>query len=329
MRRQLALLVVLAALGPMSAGAAEPLDLDLSRLGAPTGSVWSALLQAQGLSTSNASQLAADSRVRFARLTSDLALAVSSSLLQPASTTGASGFHVDLEGSYTGVSADLAGAQVPGTAYPANAWPTHGPAPHELFIPSVHVRKAFPFSLELGGRLEYLSQSSYYAAQLEGKWALMEGFWVLPDVAVRASYTMLLGQRDLNLSTTEFDLVVSRRIGVNAVSSVTPYLAARFALLSASTSSMAFFPDFNAANNPVPRTPDVVQSTSAAFPTLNALLYRTTAGVRLTAYAVSMAAEVTFYTGGKGGKSGAADNEYPSYSVPASVGGAVKFGFEF
>src|SRR5829696_9089404 len=78
---------------------AEPLDLDLSRLGAPDPQVWTTMY---GGITSippgfAADQLAKDSRARFATLTSNLALALSSAVLQPASTTGHTGFAVDLE----------------------------------------------------------------------------------------------------------------------------------------------------------------------------------------------------------------------------------------
>lgn len=327
MRRSLATLAAVFAVTVLTAGdagAAEPLDLDLTRLGAPTAAVWQAVLP--GLSAGDAATLAGDARVRFARLSSDLALAFSAPLAQPGSTTGYSGFAFGLEATYAQVHHGVVGAAVAGPGGPipaADYWVTREMKPNELFIPSLHVRKAFPLSFELGGRFMYLSQSSYYGAQIEGKWALLEGFTLLPDVAVRGAYTIVLGQRDLRLHTTEFDAVVSKRFGVNAVSSLTPYLAGRFTMMGASTDVMAFQPESTTGQPPGPN-PDPL-ATSAAFPSVSGLFYRTTAGVRLTSFATFLDAEVTYYGGGKfGAKDGA-----PAYWVPTSVTGSFKFGFEF
>ena len=323
MRRPLAVhaVVALAVLAATPARATEPLDIDLARLGAPSMGAWLAL--DPSLSPLQANALARDARARFGRLASDLALAFSSTLLQPASTTGHSAFHVDMEGAYAGVGGGLVGVTAYNGAYPRTYWQTSSLVPHELFIPSIHVRKAFPFSLELGGRLLYLSQSSYFGAQAEAKWALVEGFWVLPDVALRGAYTMMLGHQYLRLATTEFDVMVSKRFGVNAVTSLTPYAAARFTLLNASTPAMVF-PGAN-----VPSTPADLANATAAFPTLNAFFYRTTAGVRLTSFAVSLAAEATWFAGANAGKKGAGPTDYEEFGVPGSWSGAAKLGFEF
>lgn len=329
MRRSLGLLAAVIALAAAPAGAREPLDFDLTLLGPPTPEIWLAELGCgAGCSVQQAADaavMAGDARVRFARLATDLALAFTSTLAQPASTTGHTGFLFDLEGSYTGVSHRAVGgttASFPSATYGGarEYWPTRSLQPHDLFAPSVHVRKGFPFSVELGGRLTYLSQSSYFATQLEGKWALMEGYTSLPDVAVRLAWTRFIGQKDLDLGTTELDLMASYRFGVNAVVSLTPYLALRFTRVSASTKTLAFRDD------PASTDPAEVY---AAFPDVKAGLYRTTAGVRMTSFAVSMAAEVTYYGGGAFGEEAAGTGDYPKYFVPASLAGAFKFGFEF
>jgi hypothetical protein len=331
MRRSLAPLAAVIALAAAPAGAGEPLDFDLTRLGAPDASVWLAIPASAGTpSPAEAALLAGESRVRFARLATDLALAFTSSLLQPASTTGHSGFHFDLEGSYTGVNHGVLGATTyrptgaTADAFPREYWPTRSMKPHELFMPSFHVRKSLPFSVELGGRFTYLSQSSYFAAQLEGKWALLDGFYVLPDVALRFAYTKVLGQRDLDLATSELALMASKRFGVNAVVSLTPYLALRFTRLNASTKVLNFRPD-----EPTPATPAELVAASAAFPDVASTLFRTTLGVRMTSFAVSMAAEATYFAGSTQGKQSPGAADYPEYKVPASLAGAFKFGFEF
>src|SRR5512137_1624526 len=199
MRRPLALLAAVIALCAPTARAGEPLDLDLTRIGPPSATPW--MTADPTLSQAQADQLAADARARFASLSSELALALSSSLLQPAPTIGHSGFAFDFEVATTQVHKGVVGSAScctgstppsPG-AYPRDYWPTRTKTPTDLLVPSFHVRKALPWSIELGGRVLYLSQSSYFAAQFEAKVAVVEGYWNWPDVALMANYTKLLG----------------------------------------------------------------------------------------------------------------------------------------
>jgi hypothetical protein len=200
------------------------------------------------------------------------------------------------------------------------AWPTRS-TPGQLFLPSVHVRKALPFSFELGGRMIYLSQSSYYAAQGEAKWALNEGFANIPDFAVRAAYTRLFGQKDWNIGTTDLDVMVSKRWGLSGgVTSLTPYLVGRFTFVSASSGQIDFAPN----RSPPTTDPVDLRSTQASFPRYSATIYRTTLGVRFTAYAVSLGLEGTYFGGASPKSSG-----YDDVKVASSFSGAAKLGWEF
>ena len=333
MRRSWALAIAVLLLRAVPALAAEPLDLDLAKLGAPSPDVWKNL-GCYGTQTypctvppayaAGALQASLDARRRFALLSTEMALALSSAYLEPASTTGMSGFDVAAEASLAQVHVDKIGGSsgIPGDVA-ETYWPTHTMLPHELFVPSVHVRKALPFSFEVGGRIIYLSQSSYVAGQLEARWALNE-VGAIPDVAIRAARTQLFGQKDWSLGATEVDVIASKRFGVTGVISLTPYGAARFTFVDASTALMDFGP-YRPAGTP----PEEAGKTQAAFPRLNAMVYRTTLGVRLTSYAVSMSGEVTYGAGGTYGKDQPSDTEYPKYTLKSSLGGAFKFGFEF
>jgi hypothetical protein len=343
MRRALAPLAAIIVLSAAPAGAGEPLDVELTRLGPPTREVW---LAADGCLTpagdactpqqwADAEVMAGDARVRFGRLVTDLAMAFTSNLGQLASTTGYSGFQVDLEVSYTDVSREVIGtpgnASFPDAQYggPRDYWQTSGTPPSGLLVPSVHVRKGLPYGFELGGRFSYLAQSSYFAGQVEGKWAFVEGFKDYPDVALRVAWTKVLGPPELDLSTTELGLLASKRFGVSAVASLTPYLALRLTRLDASTRALAYGADYPATPPATPLPPDQALLSSGAFPTVSSTLYRTTAGLRFTTFAVSMAAELTYYGGGQQGEEAPAVGEYRRYSVPASFSGAFKFGFAF
>lgn len=332
MRRLLAPLAVAATLllRPGTV-AAEPLDLDLSRLGAPSEAVWTKLAEIHGVSGVDAALLASEAKTRFAILSSETALALSSAILMPASTTGYSGFDIGLEAAYVAVHPQTVGSTSFGSPplfEPRGPWQTRSLTPHELFLPSVHVRKALPFSFEVGGRMIYLSQSSYFGAQVEGKWALNEGFRVLPDLAVRVAHTQLFGQRDWNLGATDLDLMISKRFGVNRVTSLTPYLAARFTYVGASSETMDFGPA--RAGGTIAIEAEDMRSTQAAFPKLRAGFYRTTAGLRFTSHVVSLAGEVTYFGGAtRDGEANPAADEYPEFRLASSWGGALKAGWEF
>lgn len=321
MRRTLAFAI--AALLP-AAAIAEPLDLDLGQLGAPEASVWTAV----GNAPSNSIQLANDARSRFGMLASDLTLAVTSSLLTPGSTTGHSGFDMALEGAYAQTHAEVAGTAtgtVGGTTFgPRDYWPTRGMTPHELFVPGIRIRKALPFSFELGARFKYLSQSALYAGQIEGKWAFFEGDRVVPDFALRLAYTRVGGVRTLNIGATDVDFVVSKRFGILGVVSLTPYGALRFTYMRASSDPIEFFPQ---AGVPASSTPAQIEADrdarTAAFPTLSGTFFRPTLGVRMTTYALSLAAEITQYGGG----TFKTDNY--NFRLQPSLAGSFRFGFEF
>ncbi len=306
MRRALALISAVALTVKATPAIAEPLDLDLYRLGNP--------------SDANP-QLAADARQRFALLSSEMALALSSFLLQPPSTTGPSGFAVDFDLGYSPVHPTSIGGQT--------SWPTRGAQPSGLWMPSLHVRKGLPFSFEIGGRLVYLYESTMVAAQGEVKWALNEGFWSLPDLALRAAFTRLFGQTDWSLSTAELDVILGKSFPIGGVVSLTPYGALRLNWLDASTGPMNFSPP------PVPPSPPPSVSGVTAFPTLQMhdhAFVRWTLGLRFVTRAVSMATEGTYFAGKtfQGAAAGSlGPSDYPAFEVPSSLSVAFKLGLEF
>jgi hypothetical protein len=314
MRLAYALAAVLA-VAAASPARAEPLDIDLTRIGAPDPDVWTSL----GATAGTEGALARESRQRFAVLSTELALALSSAVLQPASTIGHSGFAVDLEIASVAVEGGAIGRATP-AGFTNRTWATRSADPGMLYLPSIHVRKGLPWSLELGGRMIYLAQSSYYAAQGEAKWALHEGFERWPDVAVRVAYTRLFGNTDWNLGTTDLDLMVSKRWGMRGVISLTPYLVGRLTHVAASSERMEFA---TRASGTTPGPGDLA-ATQASFPRFSTLLYRGTLGLRFTVYAVSLGLEGTYFAGAS-----PSDGDYDGAEIASSFGGAAKLGWEF
>src|SRR5690349_1328603 len=97
MRRLALLAAAVLAVAAAPSARAEPLDVDLSRLGAPDPAVWGSVYSGRGVAPGDVNALARGARQRFAILSTEMALALSSAILQPASTTGHSGFAMDLE----------------------------------------------------------------------------------------------------------------------------------------------------------------------------------------------------------------------------------------
>lgn len=317
--------VALALAAVPSAVRAEPLDLFLVRLGAPSADVWAALDARSGdnLSPDQELALASESKQRFAVLTIETALAFSSAVLQPASTTGIAGWDVGFEGSYVGVHPEAIG-----TDSPRGPWQTKGLVPHELFLTGLHVRKALPFSFELGGRFVYLSQSNYGAAQVEGKWAVVEGYRSLPDVAFRAAYTAVLGQREWDLGALDLGGMVSMRFGLNAVVSATPYVAFRWTRVKASSEVLDFDPT---PDDPAdPPTPAELRESQAAFPELTTSVFRYTLGSRFDVGTLALAVEGNYLPGKTvSGEAAPAANQYPDVELAASWGIAFRLGWAF
>jgi hypothetical protein len=327
MRRSLGLVALVLAARAAPA-LADPLDFDLERLGAPTTAVWDEIAKRHPALTIDSAALATSSRQRFALLSTQLGLALSSFVLAPASTTGQLGYEIDLETAYAPVSSKAVGVQLPELS--AGAFPVRSAPPSFLLLPAVHVRKSLPSSVELGGRAIYLNQSQLTAAQAEVKWAVNEAWWYLPDFAVRGALTHLFGQRDLDLTTADLDLMVGRRFGVGGVVNLTPYAAFRLTWVGASSDRIDFAP--SPVDFPDQRPPAQVVATQAAFPELKMsqhLFPRYTVGVRLVAAAVSIAAEGCYFAGKTFTGPAGDETRYPTFAVPSSFSASGKVGLEF
>ncbi len=150
----------------------------------------------------------------FKNLTRDLGQVFAPRFLNPAETLGEAGFAVNLMTSLSFIDNN------------ADYWKTavqdHNPS-SSLFTAHLQIRKGLPFSFELASDMSYLFASSMFGLGAQLKWALNEGFYYFPDIAVRGSVNTLLGSRDLNMVTTGWDISISKAFDVSGVMSLTPY----------------------------------------------------------------------------------------------------------
>ncbi|MEN9796805.1 MAG: hypothetical protein RL653_501 [Pseudomonadota bacterium] len=189
MLRLLAPLALLAA----ATAHAEPYDIRLAKLGAPSSTP-----------TANGD---------FAIFARTFSAALGSANLAPPTTLGHSGFAV----------APALSVVLLETDKPNFRLPTAEPVKGALLVPSLHLRKGLPASFEFGGRVAWVEQSRMVALTGELKWALNEGFTYLPDLGVRASATRLVNSRDFDLTSVGLDVALGKRFALGGVATLAPY----------------------------------------------------------------------------------------------------------
>jgi hypothetical protein len=225
----------------------------------------------------------ADAQARFRMLGNELGIALSGTTLQPANTLGMSGFDLGLEYDFVFVNG---GNQIGSQPY----WVTEGAAPNLLMVPTVHLRKGLPFSFDVGVKLAAVVNSATFAATLEVKWALLEGFKNLPDFSTRFYIGRAFGQQDLNLTTGGLDFSLGKQFGVAGLFALAPY--GGFCVQGAQSSTSTFWSDPVTTTsqsylaNP---TADVVAF--AQNDLIDNLYGRIYGGVQLTSSIVSIAVE--------------------------------------
>lgn len=175
----------------------------------------------------NASATANSDFQSFARA---MSASITSVNLMPPETLGHAAFNVN---------AELAVVSVPSSI----KFPTESTQPSTMLVPSFHVRKGLPFSVELGGRVGWVEKSRMVAATGEAKWAVNEGFTYLPDIGVRGHVTKLMGAQDLSLTAVGLDAGIGKQFPLGGMVTLTPYGGLDFTFVSAKTSMLDFQPD--------------------------------------------------------------------------------------
>jgi hypothetical protein len=139
----------------------------------------------------------------FRDLTEQLGLAISYMPLAPAEPLGLLGFDAGVE--ITAVNLDQ-GKSVWGDVI------SDGDIPDYVLFPKLHVQVGLPLDLDIGLVYSKLPDSNVSMIGGELKWAFIDGGAAMPAVALRGSYTRLLGVSDMDLDTYGLDLSISKGI---------------------------------------------------------------------------------------------------------------------
>lgn len=193
---------------------ADPNDLQIYRLGNPV---------------EGANGYRPDANANFRAFARTLGASISSVNLMPPETLGHAAFSVNAELAVVGVSSEV-------------EIPTVGAQPGAVLLPSLHVRKGLPFSIELGSRVAWIEKSRMVAGTGEIKWAVNEGFTSLPDVGIRLHVTRLFGNPDFNLTTAGLDVGVGKQFPLAGMVTLTPYGGLDLTGVAASSSTVDFDP---------------------------------------------------------------------------------------
>lgn len=147
------------------------------------------------------------SQEEFKDLSEEMGLALSYLPLSPAESLGILGIDIGVEVTAANIREDH------------SYWTkvTEDP-PSQIILPKLHIQKGLPFGFDIGAVYSKVPQSNVSMVGGELKWAFISGNAVWPAVAIRGSYTRLLGVDDLDLETIGADLSISKGLAF-----VTPY----------------------------------------------------------------------------------------------------------
>jgi hypothetical protein len=187
-------------------------DFELTKLGKPDGAESAA-------------------NVNFRAFARTFAAALTSTNLMPPETLGHAGFSLNAELAVVGLPTET-----------EVMLPTSRTQTNSLLVPSLHVRKGLPFSMELGARVGWVDRSKMFAATGELKCALNEGFIWLPDVGARLHVTRLLGNSDFDLTAAGLDVGVGKQFPLGGMVTLTPYGGMDFVGVAASSDTIDFNP---------------------------------------------------------------------------------------
>jgi hypothetical protein len=167
----------------------------------------------------------------FHSLSRELGFALSYFPLAPAAPLGVTGFDIGIEATAVDISER--------SSYWQKAVKDGNP-PSMLIVPKLHAQKGLPFNLDVGIIYSTVPDTNISLLGGELKWAFIEGGVAMPALALRGSYTKLLGVDELDLDTYGADLSISKRALF-----MTPYAGIGAVWIKSSTDSRLLATQFN------------------------------------------------------------------------------------
>jgi hypothetical protein len=169
----------------------------------------------------------------FENLVTDMGQVIAPKIGSPAETLGEAGFALNFQTSLIFIPHEEEHWKIAVEDRDPNS---------SLFMGNLQVRKGLPFSFEVAGNFGYIFNSDMFTLGADLKWALNEGFYYFPDLAIRGSVNTLLGSPDLNLITAGGDMSLSKSFGISGVMSITPYVGYQMLFIVGSSRLLNGYP---------------------------------------------------------------------------------------
>lgn len=147
-----------------------------------------------------------DIQKNFKELSKEMGFGLSYFPMAPAEPLGITGFDVGVEVTAVDINETK------------SYWKDMGDFPGFLPVPKIHAQKGLPFGIDIGAVYSKAPGTNIQLLGGEVKWAFLKGTMATPAVAIRGSYTRLLGIDNLNLQTIGYDASISKGIAM-----FTPY----------------------------------------------------------------------------------------------------------
>ncbi|MGB0588991.1 MAG: hypothetical protein ACPGU1_04845 [Myxococcota bacterium] len=202
-------------------------------------------------------------------LSRDLGLAFQPRFGAPANTHGGAGFDMGYALTMTDIAQD------------SEHWSNAVEDPADLLLVSqFSIHKGLPYSIGLSTTLGFLHDSGLWSLDLGVKWAFVEGFHYVPDMAFHVQVGTLMGSSELSILRVATDFQISKSFGLGGVVRMTPYAAYSFTFVQPSPHVVAVFDEW------------AVEADTNIVTVLPLFLHRGILGVRVTAAMVDVGLEI-------------------------------------
>lgn len=135
----------------------------------------------------------------------ELGSTISNKAVAPARTLGVAGFHVGVGTTFAHLPGRWEDSENP------DGWELMDPdedAPSLLFLPNIQVRKGLPASLEVGANFGWLGGTETAFVGGYGRWGIVEGYRILPDVSVQVGYAGYVGNDEMEVGALDMSASV-------------------------------------------------------------------------------------------------------------------------
>jgi hypothetical protein len=201
--------------------------------------------------------------------------------------------------------------------------------PGSVLVPSFHVRKGLPFSVEMGGRVGWVERSRMIAATGEVKWAVNEGFTYLPDIGVRGHVTRLMGVKDLSHTAVGLDAGIGKQFPFGGMVTFTPYGGLDFTFVGAESAIIDFRQDRSYVDTLQDDSRSALEDTAVykRVEFSSNMTQRIYGGVRFIGGVLQLSAELSFTRLGSAQETD--DPNSPTRGLPTIVAFNTSLGLDF